>query len=90
VDCYSTCNQQNDPYCERTGTSQATPHVVGMLARCLSGGRCQATGLDAAVYAVNKWFTYNQENKDYGYAKDPIRFSRSVFYWGYLTCADVW
>ena len=86
---WSTCFQS---YCSISGTSQATPHVTGMLARCLSGGRCtaHANGTQSIHYAVNKWYKYNQENPDYGYAKDPIRFSRSIFYWGYLACADVW
>lgn len=90
-DIYSSCFQQKNTWCERTGTSQATPHVLGMLARCLSGGRCKsgANGTQSVLYAIDKWQRYNQENPDYGYAMDPLRYNK-VFYWGYLTCADVW
>lgn len=89
---YSTCYQQANAFCERTGTSQATPHVSGMLARCYSGGRCKTRGNGtlSADYATRKWTDYNLANVDYGYAADPIRSNRSIYYWGYLTCADVW
>jgi hypothetical protein len=90
---WSTCYQQNAPYCTRSGTSQATPHVTGMMARCFSGGRCQAAGngTTSVWYAVNKWMEYNLDHFEYGYSKDPIRQPRgNIFYFGYLTVADVW
>jgi hypothetical protein len=92
VDIWSTCYQQKNAYCSRSGTSQATPHVTGMVARCFSGGRCKSrgNGTESVWYMVKKWQGFNFANEDYGFSKDPIRNSRSGFYYGYLTNADMW
>lgn len=91
---YNTCWQLANPlgYCPISGTSQATPHVSGMLARCFSGGRCKkgGSGAQSAVYALEKWTAYNLANPEYGDAADPIRSPKSNKYYGYLTCAGVW
>lgn len=89
---YSTCYQQSAPFCSLTGTSQATPHVSGMVSRCFSGGRCKrgGSGNASTAYAVEQWRQFNADNPEYGYAADPTRTPKAVKYYGYLTCADVW
>ena len=41
-------------------------------------------------YMVKKWQQFNLDNEEYGFSKDPLRNTRSIYYYGYLTNADVW
>lgn len=102
----STCslyasNNENG-YCQFSGTSQATPHVAGIYLRCFMAGACRDTRGSQNVYlGLEEFILYNKENSEYGYQQDPIRNpplltgtcpagAVSCKYYGYLSWADAY
>jgi subtilisin len=67
-----------------SGTSQAAPHVTGVVAICIASGSC--AGLSPAQIMrkiIGDAAAYNTANPDYGFAGDPLH-PISGKYYGYL------
>eukprot|EP00882_Tetradesmus_deserticola_P017907 GHRQ01019210.1.p1 GENE.GHRQ01019210.1~~GHRQ01019210.1.p1 ORF type:complete len:236 (+),score=67.73 GHRQ01019210.1:1-708(+) len=91
----STMSVQKDKslYRELSGTSQAAPHVAGIVAICIEAGACpgKSTGLQklAIVRAAARERLAQQGR--YGYDGDPTsENSGSRKYYGYLAWSKFW
>ena len=66
-----------------SGTSMATPHVVGTVHLCMVAGQCIGTPSEVIQKVRSDAATYNQANSTYGFKGDPFRPTSNRYY-GYL------
>ncbi|GAA1626821.1 S8 family serine peptidase [Georgenia ruanii] len=69
-----------------SGTSFASPAVTGVVALCLSTGRCPAGNPRATV--EQRSATYNRTEPGFGFTGDPLRPTNGRYY-GYLVAGSV-
>jgi hypothetical protein len=97
----STCStpRKSTGYCELSGTSQATPFVAGIYARCFASGAClESLGRNNSYIPIEEFTVHNLENPSYGFSRDPIRVvpnsqsrnANATRYFGYLVWADAY
>jgi subtilisin len=73
-----------------SGTSMATPHVVGTVALCIFSGGCAGLTPAQIVQKIRSdAAAYNLANPDYGFVGDPLR-PVSGRYYGYLIRAGLY
>jgi subtilisin family serine protease len=79
-------------YCLESGTSQATPHVAGIFARCYASGACrESLGSHNVQQALQEFALYSSENPGYGFQQDPAHGAAgSVNHYGWLSWADAY
>jgi Subtilase family len=63
----STCSSASaanvNGYCQMSGTSQATPYIAGVYARCYSSGGCNPfNGTSNTQTGLNEFLEHNQRN----------------------------
>ena len=78
---YST--YKGSTYGNLSGTSMATPHVVGTVHLCIESGQCSGTPAEIIQKIRSDAAGYNLSNTRYGFKGDPIR-PASGRYLGYL------
>jgi subtilisin family serine protease len=78
---YST--YKGSSYGHLSGTSMATPHVVGTVHLCIQSGQCTGTPAEIIQKIRSDAAAYNLSNTRYGFKGDPIR-PASGRYLGYL------
>ncbi|WIA18491.1 hypothetical protein OEZ85_009945 [Tetradesmus obliquus] len=79
-------------YCSESGTSQATPHIAGIFARCYASGACRKSlGSQNVAAALQEFAVYNAENPGYGFSADTAHAAAgSVYHYGWLGWADAY
>ena len=72
-----------------TGTSQATPHVAGVVALCIASGRCAGLTPAQIIQKIVTDAAYTTRDSGYGFQGDPLR-PISGKYYGYLIRAGLY
>jgi subtilisin len=78
---YST--YKGSSYGNLSGTSMATPHVVGTVHLCIESGQCTGTPAEIIQKVRSDAAAYNLDNTRFGFKGDPLR-PASGKYLGYL------
>lgn len=79
----------NGTYGYMSGTSMATPHVVGVAHLCIQSGQCTGTTAEKIQKLRADAAAYTQANPGWGFRGDPLRPVTGRYY-GYLARAGLY
>lgn len=82
--CVTSTSPLPAAYAVMDGTSFASPAVAGSVALCISSKQCKGAGKDVMARFLALTKSYNENNRDFGFAGDPFH-PISGHYYGYLT-----
>lgn len=84
LDSASNCIRGTPNLAYLSGTSMATPIISAQVAMCYEKGLCSSETASEASKILRAAYSYNKENRMYGYKGDPLNRPIAGKYYGYL------